>query len=100
MYHRKDGKVVKESDDLMAATRYAYMMRRYAISKKEAEMSEPIHQPSLTLTASTSDHDRHPPRNLSARAPAGKAPDGVGEGTPAARAEDAGVLPGRDAHPA
>jgi phage terminase large subunit-like protein len=45
MYHRKDGKVVKESDDLMAATRYAYMMRRYAVSKKEAEMSEPIYQP-------------------------------------------------------
>lgn len=29
-YHRKDGAVVKEADDLMAATRYAYMMRRYA----------------------------------------------------------------------
>lgn len=44
MYHRKDGKVVKESDDLMAATRYAYMMRRYGISKKEAEMAAPIYQ--------------------------------------------------------
>lgn len=31
MYHRKDGQVVKERDDLMAATRYAYMMLRYAI---------------------------------------------------------------------
>lgn len=30
MYHRKDGKVVKERDDLMAATRYAIMMLRYA----------------------------------------------------------------------
>lgn len=29
-YHRKDGVIVKEEDDLMAATRYAYMMRRYA----------------------------------------------------------------------
>jgi Terminase RNaseH-like domain len=25
LYHRKDGKVVKEGDDLMAATRYAIM---------------------------------------------------------------------------
>lgn len=30
LYHRKDGKVVKLQDDLMAATRYAYMMLRYA----------------------------------------------------------------------
>jgi hypothetical protein len=44
MYHRKDGKVVKESDDLMAATRYAWMMRRYGISKKEAEMTAVIAQ--------------------------------------------------------
>ncbi|WP_051566698.1 hypothetical protein [Herminiimonas sp. CN] len=31
MYHRKDGKVVKERDDLMASTRYAIMMLRHAI---------------------------------------------------------------------
>ena len=30
LYHRKDGKVVKEGDDLMAATRYALMMLRHA----------------------------------------------------------------------
>jgi phage terminase large subunit-like protein len=30
MYHRKDGLIVKERDDLMAATRYAVMMRRFA----------------------------------------------------------------------
>jgi phage terminase large subunit-like protein len=30
LYHRKDGRVVKEGDDLMAATRYAVMMLRYA----------------------------------------------------------------------
>jgi phage terminase large subunit-like protein len=29
-YHRKDGKVVAENDDLLAATRYAIIMRRYA----------------------------------------------------------------------
>lgn len=31
LYHRKDGKVVKEYDDLMSATRYALMMRRFAV---------------------------------------------------------------------
>lgn len=30
LYHRKDGKVVKLMDDLMAATRYAIMMMRHA----------------------------------------------------------------------
>jgi len=30
LYHRKDGKVVKEGDDLMCATRYALMMFRFA----------------------------------------------------------------------
>lgn len=33
MYHRKDGKVVPVNDDLMAATRYAVMMLRYAVSQ-------------------------------------------------------------------
>ena len=37
MYHRKDGKVVKVDDDLMAATRYAYMMRRFAVVKGGAK---------------------------------------------------------------
>jgi hypothetical protein len=36
LYHRKDGKVVKENDDLMAATRYALMMLRYARTAKSA----------------------------------------------------------------
>ncbi|MDZ4253218.1 MAG: terminase family protein [Sulfuritalea sp.] len=30
MYHRKDGLIVKVGDDLMSATRYAVMMRRFA----------------------------------------------------------------------
>jgi hypothetical protein len=30
LYHHKEGKVVKLGDDLMSATRYAFMMRRYA----------------------------------------------------------------------
>lgn len=29
-YHRKDGKIVKEYDDLMAASRYGYVSRRFA----------------------------------------------------------------------
>jgi hypothetical protein len=33
LYHRKDGKVVKEGDDLLCATRYALMMLRYAKTK-------------------------------------------------------------------
>src|SRR5262249_54957268 len=33
LYHREDGKVFKEFDDLMSATRYALMMLRYAKSK-------------------------------------------------------------------
>lgn len=33
LYHRKDGKVVKERDDLMSATRYAIMMLRHAITE-------------------------------------------------------------------
>src|SRR5438067_10576592 len=35
LYHRKDGKVVKEGDDLMSATRYALMMLRYARTEQE-----------------------------------------------------------------
>jgi phage terminase large subunit-like protein len=33
LYHRKDGKVVKQKDDIMAATRYAFIMRRSAVLK-------------------------------------------------------------------
>ena len=37
LYHRKDGKVVKENDDLLSATRYAIMMLRYATCEKDHE---------------------------------------------------------------
>jgi hypothetical protein len=40
LYHRKDGKVIKEFDDLMAATRYALMMLRFAIT-------EPVKRPRM-----------------------------------------------------
>jgi hypothetical protein len=33
LYHRKDGRVVKESDDLMSAKRYGIMMLKYARTK-------------------------------------------------------------------
>jgi phage terminase large subunit-like protein len=36
LYHRKDGLIVKEGDDLLSATRYAMMMRRFAIVPNKA----------------------------------------------------------------
>lgn len=30
LYHRKDGKIVKEQDDLLSAVRYGFVMRRFA----------------------------------------------------------------------
>lgn len=45
LYHRKEGKVVKEGDDLMAATRYAYMMRRFAIAKPGKTSPRRGHEP-------------------------------------------------------
>lgn len=33
LYHRKEGVIVKLGDDLMSATRYAFMMRRFAATK-------------------------------------------------------------------
>ena len=36
LYHRKDGKIVKERDDLLSATRYALMMKRFADSEPMA----------------------------------------------------------------
>jgi hypothetical protein len=42
MYHRKEGKIVKERDDLMSATRYGIMMLRFA----EVERDKSAWQPS------------------------------------------------------
>jgi hypothetical protein len=33
LYHRKDGLIVKQNDDAISASRYAYMMRRFAETK-------------------------------------------------------------------
>ena len=40
MYHRKDGKVVKERDDSMAATRYGIMMLRFAETEPKDDWEE------------------------------------------------------------
>jgi phage terminase large subunit-like protein len=43
LYHRKDGQIIKEFDDVLSSSRYAYMMRRFArtaqTSKKAPDMS-------------------------------------------------------------
>ncbi|MCW5750869.1 MAG: terminase family protein [Alphaproteobacteria bacterium] len=44
LYHRKDGRIVKEHDDLMSATRYALMMLRKARTEAEAVMRRGVVQ--------------------------------------------------------
>jgi len=41
MYHRDDGKVIKKDDDLISASRYGYMMRRFAVTKR-SKVAPPI----------------------------------------------------------
>lgn len=41
-YHRKDGLIVKEADDLLSATRYAIMMRRFAIPMAKPGAQRPV----------------------------------------------------------
>src|SRR5262249_5347068 len=46
LYHRKDGKVVKEGDDLLCATRYALMSLRFAATQAHADKwRRPIEYP-------------------------------------------------------
>ena len=40
LYHRKDGKVEKIYDDLLSATRYAWMMRRFAVPEGGEQYAE------------------------------------------------------------
>ncbi len=42
MYHRKDGLIVKENDDLLSASRYGMMMRRFAIVQNKPGVSRPV----------------------------------------------------------
>jgi phage terminase large subunit-like protein len=46
LYHRKDGLIVKENDDILSATRYAIMMKRFALIKKQPKRSE-MYQPQI-----------------------------------------------------
>jgi len=41
LYHRKDGIIVKKNDDLISASRYAYMMRRKAVTP-EPPKTDPV----------------------------------------------------------
>jgi hypothetical protein len=41
-YHRKEGRIVKEGDDLMSASRYALMMLRFAKTLGSVNGSGPI----------------------------------------------------------
>jgi len=46
LYHRKDGRVVKEGDDLMCASRYALMSLRHASTKARYDrFRRPIEYP-------------------------------------------------------
>ena len=50
LYHRRDGRVVKEGDDLMAATRYALMMLRHARTAAALEaFRRRIEMPNLSV---------------------------------------------------
>ncbi|HEX3341651.1 MAG TPA: hypothetical protein VHT68_21050, partial [Pseudolabrys sp.] len=50
LYHRKDGKVVKEGDDLMSASRYAIMMLRHASTKAAYDkFRRTIEYPNITF---------------------------------------------------
>jgi phage terminase large subunit-like protein len=42
LYHRKEGLIVKLNDDLMSATRYAMMMRRFAIVQNKRVNQAPL----------------------------------------------------------
>ena len=44
LYHRDNGKVVKEFDDLMSATRYAWMMRRHAVPEGGEDYGDEYNQ--------------------------------------------------------
>lgn len=48
LYHRKDGKVVKEYDDIISAVRYAVMMKRHARCKEDEHEDEDDYRPPVT----------------------------------------------------
>ena len=44
MYHRKDGLLVKEGDDIISAVRYAVMMRRHGQTDRRQGVIQPRNQ--------------------------------------------------------
>ena len=52
LYHRKDGRIVKENDDILSATRYAAMMLRKAKTQAEADAALSMKNPSAFPVAS------------------------------------------------
>lgn len=49
LYHRKDGVIVKEFDDLISSSRYAYMMRRFARPDKGSRFGGKLDYPKLGI---------------------------------------------------
>jgi hypothetical protein len=45
LYHREDGRIVKVNDDLISASRYAHMMRRFASVKPRRKYEAPARGP-------------------------------------------------------
>jgi len=50
LYHRKDGKIVKEYDDLISASRYGLMMKRHAITKPANKPRREVRRPSSWMS--------------------------------------------------
>lgn len=42
LYHRKDGRIVKERDDVISASRYALMMKRFALTAPPSSPVKPL----------------------------------------------------------
>ncbi len=53
LYHRKDGLIVKEHDDLLSATRYALMMRRFAKTKLDLKPARARVIPDMPTSANS-----------------------------------------------
>ena len=58
LYHRKDGIVVKEHDDLLSATRIACIMRRIAKTKTECDPKKKTTQPRESVFGRSGDEHR------------------------------------------
>jgi phage terminase large subunit-like protein len=56
-YHRKDGRIVARKDDLLKASMYAIMMKRYALTRSQAEGKESGSR-SPQRTESSYEHER------------------------------------------